>query len=251
MTTLKQPAEQNQKLATEWTRQYASGEIDAGYWTWYASADGLNRRLVLPLWYTGSIYSYEPAPAHPHYAIYKEWEAHKESEAVKRGEYELEVSSFNNVWWYLGNEDFRTAPTWDINYGHKIKKTSKHPDNCKPKLKLIDWKQVPAGAMTNCGVLLGLKPKHRFGEFVASVLVGWLTRTEECDSLRIISTTKWTAIQDGEQPPVCDGLVIEYQFISLGGLPSRTKMLPDDAISIAYRVIGLAKGYTDNPELGD
>jgi hypothetical protein len=40
MNTLKQPSQENKKLATEWTRQYASGEIDAGYWDWHASENG-------------------------------------------------------------------------------------------------------------------------------------------------------------------------------------------------------------------
>jgi hypothetical protein len=135
MTTLKQPSPENQKLAAEWIRQYAAGEIYAKYWQWsYIDAknklEGTINPEITPNFYEGCVFSYAPAPAHPHYAIYKEWEAHKSTGAVDRGEYCLYFSCGFMV------VDIVGSPDWTTSGRYTIQKKDKHPDNRKPKLML-------------------------------------------------------------------------------------------------------------------
>lgn len=218
------PSPERQALVTEWARQINSGEFYAGYWNWYS-----NDVLIgsLPAFRLGNVYRYEPSPHHPHYAIFMEWEAHKKSGAVDRGEYVLQTRISGQSCEYKTAEQ---SVGWHVQNTYIIQKTDKHPDNCKPKLKMLDWSNVPVGTMTDRGEILFIVPPA-----FATVRSKMRIDVVALSALSIIPATKWTAVQDGEKPPVCDGLVIEL------------RMTGGNTIN-AYRVIGLADGYTDVPE---
>jgi hypothetical protein len=241
MTELKKPSAEHQRLAAEWLRQYASGEIYAQYWQWsyVDEKNGLEGKICLsnaPVWYEGCTLSYEPARKHPHYALFKEWEAHKASGAVDSGEY------------MLGNPakaflEQAVEPFWRVDFLYEIVKTDKHPDNQKPKLKLLDWEHMPIGTMTNFGVLLG------FNTITHGLVLLNRNVIERADKhiARISPATQWTAIQDNELAPTCEGLVIEYRGLGGDDCTGSATNLSMIACVNAYRVIGIRDGWTDDP----
>lgn len=249
MNKLKQPSKKHQELLSEWVRQYNSGEYAAKYWTWLNNVGPL---LLNPQFTEGVEYRFEPSPHHPHYSICKEWEKHKESGAVDRGEYELRWvnSAHHNV----SNWQPTSTPRWEVVNSYELRKTDKHPDNQKPKLKVINWANAPVGTMTNKGEIVVVNQEGTYETaLVVHTTEGW-TCNVRVDHLRIVPATNWTAVQDGEEPPVCAGLVIEYRYSNVvyDGAMWRAKhditLVHDTNLINAYRVTGIALGYTDVTE---
>lgn len=249
MNELQKPSPELAALSREWQHQFESGELAAGYWQWYVIDGACKNSVASPNWPKGYDYEYEPRLNHPHYAVYKEWEAHKASGAVERGEYVLKERYKSQ---FFECHNVAQSVSWYVENTYTIEKTSLHPDNQKPKLKLVDWENVPVGTMTDLGEIRAHKRKHG-GAFVEdSLRCNW--GHHDYSYLSIVPTTKWTAVQDGGKPPVCEGLVIEYRmtssiFQSSNKLSCHTVGKNTEAVGInAYRVIGLAEGYTDDPE---
>lgn len=247
MNELKKPSPENIALAREWQRQFESGELAAGYWQWYV-IDGASRNSVAcPNWPRGYDYEYEPRLNHPHYAVYKEWEAHKASGTIDRGEYVLKACISGQSCEYHNTAQ---RVSWCVENTYAIEKTDKHPDNKKPKPKpkLLDWSKVPVGTMTNNGEVRLVALNQCYTEHKLA-----LTLTRQRHSyLRLLPATKWTAIQDGESPPVFEGLVIEYREtrdIYIHGRRFRNNVVMNENMPLinAYRVVGIAEGWTDDP----
>jgi hypothetical protein len=70
-------------------------------------------------------------------------------------------------------------------------------------------------------------------------------------NLRLREQTTFTHLPEVALPPVVEGLVFEYEVISTNECRYTYTDLKNKVYKdcIAYRVIGLAPGYTDNPEL--
>lgn len=237
MIELKKPSAEKIVLLREWQRQYESGEHDAGYWRWEHNIKGTDYWEQTAFFYFNGVFRCIPSRTHPHYAVYKEWEAHKASGAVDRGEVKLVRASLSGG-----------SNAWAIDVDYEICKTDRHPDNQKPKLKLIDWRKVPIGTMTNLGEVLALRLIRGVYQF----LIKDVDKRDYCmffsiENLRIVPATKWTAIQDEDFAPVYEGFVIEYRYVNGSGLLAACNHpLPNCAIVVAYRVIGIADGYTDD-----
>ena len=102
-------------------------------------------------------------------------------------------------------ENFRRIkhPDWDSDYEYELRKSAKHPDNIKPKKRLIDWSKMPRGTMTNYGEFLRLAEKFHamvLGHGTSNVHVVTLS------SLCLAEQTKFTYWPGGECP-VPEGVV--------------------------------------------
>jgi hypothetical protein len=71
------------------------------------------------------------------------------------------------------------------------------------------------------------------------------------EKLRLLEQTTFTHLPEGTPPPVVEGLVFEYEYCGEFGRDVDKTLYRGENQSkcIAYRVIGCAPGYTDNPEL--
>jgi hypothetical protein len=251
MTKLKRPSAALLVAINEYYNQQVSGEFVAKYWEWFFRVEGTTSAwrpcIRFPELREGVEYASRPAPAHPHYALYRQWEALEESGAVERGEVELLLTDETGFW----VNDWKSVPdhNWPVAMNYKICKTDKHPDNGKPKLKLIDWSKVPVDALTNygkiicsCGHIYTLSKGYtQFFGFEAQ------------KDLRLAPATKWTALQDDQVPPVVEGLMIEYRYYHHAAKNPKAVTPHANMPDInAYRVTGLAEGYTDDPaKVGD
>jgi hypothetical protein len=241
--TLKTPAHCLLVLMKELHRQQISGEELAGYWYWFCSQDADHWTFLRQgvSFEEGHIYKYEPSPDHPHFKTYNEWKRLTDNDAFDLGELELFSAHSNHISepdWRPSRWNLTTNPSWKPEVMYEIRKTDKHPDNCKPKLKLIDWSNVPVGTRTNKGAALSVNKNALTTYDDYGNLDRWLA--SEWRKLRLLPTTKWTALEDDEEPPVVEGLGIEYRYHLSANTPN--------AVTInAYRVVGLAEGYTDDP----
>jgi hypothetical protein len=241
-TKLTPPSAEQCALIDEAARQAKAGELQSGYWRWsfwFASGNEFGG-----IWRVGDFnpralnkWRYTPAPAHPHYATYCEWQQLVDAGEVAKG------------WWIIHQTDGSCLnPKWRVDFEYSICKTRRHPDNVKPALKLIDWADVPLFAMTSMG-------------YIASNTLQWLGVIDQhggylCYSkheflhLRLSEQTRFTHLPQGTQPPVVEGLVIWYECISNLGYRFLLKKLDDfeNGNFVGYRVIGLQSGYTDNPQ---
>jgi hypothetical protein len=207
--------------------------------------DGEKTSVAIPHWFRKDlVIGYEPARAHPHHATWCEWEAHKKSGAVEKGYYEL-IAKEKGDSWVLPVAKHEVS--WYIHRYYEIRKTEKHPDNQKPKLRLLAWEPAPAGTVTNCGVISHWTDVMK----CVAVFDGRTLKHMHPSRLRLIKATKWVAIQDNEKPPVCEGLVIEYRGLDGEVCIKCTTSLSAVYSVNAYRVIGLAEGWTDDPALAE
>jgi hypothetical protein len=85
-----------------------------------------------------------------------------------------------------------------------------------------------------------------------------VTGTVDVADYRLAQQTGFTHLPEGTPPPVVEGLVFEYEYTeptynsrhdSEKYKRARTPHAELAGDAHAYRVIGLAPGYTDNPEL--
>jgi hypothetical protein len=128
---------------------------------------------------------------------------------------------------------------------HPDYNTDKNPNRPKPVLKQIDMSKLPVGTMTNYGEIM----------YQSSVYaLCWpLCSNEVYDcmhkKLRLAEQTKWTAWLGGEcpVPQGCAGKVILRSGSILDVEPGLAwwhgKPIMGDII--AYRITGVADGYTD------
>lgn len=126
----------------------------------------------------------------------------------------------------------------------------------KPKKKLIDWSKMPRGAMTNCGELIGFSSPHPVsGKIYPQCLrKSFDSSSYNMEQLRLEEQTQFTYWGGGECP-VPEGVNVKCilrKGIELNNCSNLYWMhdygvTPDRHI-IAYRITGLADGWTDNPE---
>ncbi len=247
------PSPERQALVNEWARQLNSGEYQANYWAWFCNGIVLEGS---PHFWHHAVYSFEPSPLHPHYGIFRAWVVHNKA-----------CVEVEKDWWCLSEKlgggsavlcaNYSTDENvpWAVSCDYEIIKTNKHPDNIKPNIKLIDLSKVPVGTMTNYGELLhpiAIRSTIFFKS--KSGIVSCAMPRPLRDPLVILHSTKWTAVQDGESPPVCAGLVIEYRstgylWKSGGWVTTHNATESVTAFGLnAYRVVGIADGWTDDPE---
>jgi hypothetical protein len=238
MTTLIPPSAEKCALIDEAARQEKTGEMQAFYWHWLDSSGRIsysrNKHDV----------SYKPSPSHPHYATYCHWQQLVDDGEVAKGWWINEVAHPSN---YVCQYNSPTENiSWWVNCQYKIIKTGKHPDNTKPALKLIDWHKVPLGAMTSMGVII----HNQFNGIATVPKTGIYCWETDVKNMRLLEQTTFTHLPQGIPPPVVEGLVFEYEYCGeFGRDVDHIPYVSDMTIScIAYRVIGLAPGYTDNPE---
>ena len=188
-------------------------------------------------------YMRQPIPndSHPHYALWSEWQTLLRSGAVERGE----------AW-----IDFDGGKTelceWRADQEYKIVR--------KQKKRLIDWRKMPKGVMTNVGAL----------EKQVSSTESWafIMHQEDDDApprivlepnrrLRLApsGTQPWILWKGGECP-VPEGAIVDaecrggFNLVDTG-TSFRWQHSRHQNDIIAYRVTGLAQGWTDNPEVAE
>jgi hypothetical protein len=251
MTTLTPPSAAQIALIDEAARQEKTGEKQAWYWRWLDSSGNSTYDRC-----SGDV-SYQPSTYHPHYATYCQWQQLVDAGEVAKG------------WWLLNASNntgasceysacTNHAPRWFIDHKYLITKSNKHPDNVKPALKLIDWAKVPIGAMTNRGVIASYESTYGWVSCTRQGVDGCFESTSgqpENINLRLAEQTTFTHLPQGTPPPVVEGLVFEYEYPAALFVGARIKeyarghtWLHSVPCIYAYRVIGLAPGYTDNPQ---
>jgi hypothetical protein len=142
-------------------------------------------------------------------------------------------------------------PDWNATLVYELRKSAKHPDNIKPKKKLIDWSRMPRGTMTNFGEFLrvpeGITGTKYFSVMNSNFYVINIMKEE----VRLAEQTQFTYWGGGECP-VPEGVVVEVVFRD----GDKTPDLADDFTwehvknsgdIIAYRILKLADNFTDNP----
>lgn len=145
---------------------------------------------------------------------------------------------------------------WHESFLYEIEKTEHHPDNQKPKLKLVDMSKLPVGAAvmwdSNKAVVIG---QCHEGLYVFNGGIGSWQMTKE---LRIAEQTEFTYWGGGERP-MPDGLMVEcvtVDYFECGSVTFaearcviHSSNFNDLKNIIAYRILGLAEGWTDDPAL--
>lgn len=157
-----------------------------------------------------------------------------------------------------------TTPLWSTSHAYRCFMTDKHPNYQppKPKLKLIDMEKLPKGSVV-CHKAAPSKSLTVWG-YDAGVMVmhrdddGVFVYSREIGDLRIAEQKTFTYWGGGECP-VPDGLKVEFVFrrgnvfvcrADPDGSPYWGSCPPQsrDAEVIAYRIIGVAPGWTDDPK---
>jgi hypothetical protein len=164
-------------------------------------------------------------------------------------------------WWDVYRSDGGAVDHWSrcsaevLTYGEnlkmKLEKSAKHPDNLKPKKRLIDWSKMPIGTMTDRGEIRAV-----FGDFVQlEVREKNMPKYDLTipQNLRLKEQTQFT-YWGGGKCPVPEGVVVETVLADrkvCSDLP-KYQWLPCSSSTykhvVGYRIIGLADGWTDNPE---
>lgn len=181
-----------------------------------------------------------PTP-HEHAELIKQWADAPEWWDVYWSRKDCDVKA-----WGLTNN-----PDWDESLFYELRKSAKHPDNIKPVKKLIDWSKMPRGTMTNRGTLLSYS-ERRFAT-ILSTCNSYVGETE-IRNLRLKEQTQFTYWGGGECP-VPEGVVVECilrKGIKLNNCSRNLYWKHDSVVEqdrhiIAYRITGLADGWTDDP----
>jgi hypothetical protein len=191
---------------------------------------------------------------HPHAEIILKIAEHVASGAFDAGFHELQAKHRDGIRMSFGKVKswIYVEPTLnlDVNgcWEYHIIKTDKHPDNQKPKKKLIDWSKMPKGTMTNQGELISHVSDHNF----CVVLTGHQTTGAHYGGLRLEEQTDFTYWSGGDCP-VPAGVTVEVigrdgEQAKGGRGAFHWKHRGINQDSIAYRITGLTEGWTDNPE---
>jgi hypothetical protein len=176
---------------------------------------------------------------HPHKALIDQWSACPE-------------------WWDVYRADGGAVKHWYrccadvLIYGEdlkmKLEKSDKHPDNIKPKKRLIDWQKMPRGTMTNRGSLLSVSRDGGIHVLITNEYYSCLYQPQE---IRLAEQTQFTYWGGGECP-VPEGVIVEVVIRrdeKLEGVATNFIWYRDITRNneiIAYRITGLADGWTDN-----
>lgn len=163
-------------------------------------------------------------------------------------------------WWFWESRDIsgKVNPCFLKEDSYRYNMTCNHPLFKPPKLKLVDMGKLPVGSMVNVKFLV--RPLHMMvkqddqGQIILWSLTAQ-TRTIKAPELRIAVHEEFTYWGGNSQCPVPDGLIIEFITRGRGKNQLETSdtgcwlhvNTPHDII--AYRIIGLANGWTDDPEL--
>jgi hypothetical protein len=122
----------------------------------------------------------------------------------------------------------------------------------EPKKRLIDWSQMPKGTMTNFGTLLSANE-----QYAETVSDSEYSNRRKLAALRLAEQPEFEYWAGGECP-VPEGVVVEA--VRRDGVKFQTAPTHPEAIAydwqhdlgdqdiIAFRIIGLSDGWTDNPE---
>lgn len=215
----------------------ASGELDAGYFVCQYNEIGFWSNVGSPSWYAKTQYRIVEGPNHPskrHDAMKAEWEAVKD-----KGTHEIfaKPRSSNADWELL------EFPHFVVDYDYEIR-----PIN-KPKLNLIDKTKLPIGTMTNFGRLM-LIVEDRFHFWPVGDVISGLAAS----SIRIAPMTEWLSWQGGARP-VPEGVIVEIKFRNGTGVSVGVEFVNwghfKDGFGdiVAYRIVGIADGWTDDPAL--
>jgi hypothetical protein len=122
----------------------------------------------------------------------------------------------------------------------------------KPKLKLVDMSKLPKGAMTNLGELLGYAEGLAQCAHFDRDKVLYATAIHPAH-LRIAEQTEFTC-WGGDKCPVPNGLMVQTVLRAAGAVKTKSNALdlrwqhkqsPDDIL--AYRIVCLADGWSDDP----
>jgi hypothetical protein len=214
------------ELQIEHKRQEVMGELAAGWWEWEWS-DRPNPkfwgRADRPLFHKNDFYRCIKTPNHPQYdrqaAIREKW-----VKLAGKGTHELWARPVQR---FGGFEKVDVIGLFSPEYEYEIREI-------KPKKRLIDWSKVPRGVMTNCGEFLGIGKDCVNAQILQRDAANWHEMLHVHPlTLRLDPADQQPWIL-GDKQLACVGLQIE----SCGLLP------PQDAW--AFRVTGLAEGYTDN-----
>jgi hypothetical protein len=125
----------------------------------------------------------------------------------------------------------------------------------KPKKRLIDWSKMPRGTMTNCGEFLGFSSPHPISRkiYPQCLRASFDSSSYNMEQLRLAEQTQFTYWGGGECP-VPEGVVVEAILRDGDKYKNPTSWRhaiindePHCGDVIAYRIIGLASDYTDNP----
>jgi hypothetical protein len=116
------------------------------------------------------------------------------------------------------------------------------------KKKLINWSLVPIGAKTAQGEILARAEDGVLLTFLDGDIEEY--EPEEYEVLRLVPKIAFTHLPKGTPPPVVPGLVIEYEYWCYGIeiMPKYHREVDKDFSYSAYRVIGVAEGFTDDPK---
>ncbi|MGL5079102.1 MAG: hypothetical protein ACRDBG_25160 [Waterburya sp.] len=183
-----------------------------------------------------------------------EWETLRARGEIKADMWKYQFKRAGNINWIDGppNGD----PTWDDYLEYRIIPGPKHPDNQKPKLRLIDKSKLPRGTMTTVGEILYVvdQANCRYAKILQVGLnKNAATRviTRHLSALRIAPQERWTAWTGGECPipeGVSFNLIRRGCGMYLDSMPKEWrwehKNQSDDVI--AYQIIGPAFGWTDD-----
>jgi hypothetical protein len=162
-------------------------------------------------------------------------------------------------WWDVyvmakPNEEWvkKNYPMFLPEYEYELRKSAKHPDNIKPKKRLIDWSKMPRGTMTNFGEFLcvpeGITGTKYFSVMNSNFYVVNIAKEE----VRLKEQTQFTYWGGGDCP-VPEGVVVEVVFrnkTQSTGYEAKEyhwQHVGADGDIIAYRILKLADNFTDNP----
>ncbi|MGL4577285.1 MAG: hypothetical protein ACRCV9_21035 [Burkholderiaceae bacterium] len=185
----------------------------------------------------------DPKPL-PHAEQRIEWATLEAQGYVAAGHFHLEAK-VNGTW--LPNPN----TLWLEHMEYRIVLGPNHPDNQKPKLRLVDKSKLPRGTMTNHGEIL-----FNYGTSMSVWREETGLKYAASDLLRIAPQERWTAWTGGECP-VPDGVEVEIifrhgesVFISdPNALAWNSRRSPENHDIIAYRISGLAESFTDDESL--
>jgi hypothetical protein len=252
-------------LIRRWAEFTARGQVEAGWWRADIMGGGEFSYVSNPAFDPRYIYKIGMTTKHPHYQLAQKWDKVKDICAgIRRGAwaYEIELSFHDNAPIVLNRDYFETDVIMNEQAVITIKKTKHHPDNCKPKLKLVDMFALPIGS-----AILHAENRDKF-KLVAKVGSSHLGGIFEFSSTKIVfeHSDKWRIAEQegftywgGGECPVPDGLLVQVimrsgsdTYKAIGkflvwahGDEYDGKHAEMDII--AYRIIGLADGWTDDP----
>jgi hypothetical protein len=186
----------------------------------------------------------KPTP-HVHAELIKQW-----ADAPEWWDVYFYTKSFSE--WH-----FTETPSWYGEHKYELRKSAKHPDNIKPKKKLIDWSKMPRGTMTNYGEIIGIAHTNRRSRFIVLGSDKYSSQLMLDKELRLAEQTEFTYWGGGECP-VPEGVIVEAVFrrgdsdegsaLDFEWQHSPRSCLNDDRDIIAYRITGLVNEWTDNLE---